>query len=141
MQCSYNINVHFIIVQHFTHKASMMNIHAKVNAQNTDWLMSVFVNELPHPMYIVNKVRQCMQYCWTIMGGTLALSTLSNCFSQIYLLWTKDLFQKMSECLNLGFFLSMLCLPRGVFQASYLLLTSIATLIKYMSIVNSHAPI
>ena len=37
---------------HFTLKASMTNVHAEVNAHSTDWLISIFVNELAPPQVL-----------------------------------------------------------------------------------------
>ena len=47
----------------FIHKASVtrVNAEANVHVHITDWLISVFVNELapPRPMYAVKKVSAC----------------------------------------------------------------------------------
>ena len=41
--------VPFRDLQHFTHKASMTSVNAEASAHSTDWLMSIFVNELTPP--------------------------------------------------------------------------------------------
>ena len=33
------------------HKANVTCIHTEENAHSTDWIMSIFVNELAQPMY------------------------------------------------------------------------------------------
>ena len=36
--------VPFVIVQHFTHKARVISMHAEANINTADWLLSIFVN-------------------------------------------------------------------------------------------------
>ena len=47
------------IVKDFTHKASVTSVQAEANSHNADWLMSVFVNEIAHPVFAVIKVSAC----------------------------------------------------------------------------------
>ena len=49
-----------IIVQHFTYKANVTNVHSEANAYSADWLIRVFlVKELARAMHTINKVIEC----------------------------------------------------------------------------------
>ena len=56
-------------LRHFTHKASVMSVHAEAIAHSADWLMRIFVNELVPPVYAVNKVSACSsaEEIWQIL--------------------------------------------------------------------------
>ena len=51
--------VSFIIVQHFMHKASMMNVQAEANAHSSIGLLAFCQTNKPRPTYAVNKVSAC----------------------------------------------------------------------------------
>ena len=51
------------------HKASVMSVNTETNVHSTDWLMSVFVNELASPH--LRSQGQYVQQCQRIMKDTL----------------------------------------------------------------------
>ena len=79
-------------------KASVAIVHAKANAHNADWQISVFVNELTSP-HVCSQQNQCVQWCKYFSFKYKKLFCLHLAFSDIVLNTSEKLYAIREICL------------------------------------------
>ena len=100
--------VPFRVLQHFTHKASVTSVNAETNVHSTDWLMSLFVNELALPH--VQPVRSAVPKDYERYFSAICMIWIKLNFFAFFFLFNANGFTKnhilnviLKRCPNCGY--------------------------------------